>query len=39
VIGKHVVLGSTINTDEAQHYKAIGENFAAHSAVNHSEEE
>ena len=39
VIGKHVVLDSTINTDEAQHYKAIGKNFAAHEAVNHSKEE
>jgi hypothetical protein len=28
-----------LNTDEAQHYKAIGKNFAAHDAVNHSEEE
>ena len=28
-----------MNTDEAQHYKAIGKKFAAHSAVNHSEEE
>src|SRR5271169_584243 len=39
VIGKHVVLDSTINTDEAQHYKEIGEKFVAHSAVNHSEKE
>ena len=28
VIGKHVVLDSDLNTDEAQHYKAIGKNFA-----------
>jgi ISXO2-like transposase domain len=28
-----------LNTDEAQHYKAIGKNFASHDAVNHSEEE
>jgi hypothetical protein len=28
-----------LNTDEAQHYKAIGKNFAVHDAVNHSEEE
>jgi transposase-like protein len=35
VIGKHVVLDSTLNTDEAQHYKQIGKKFAAHEAVNH----
>jgi transposase-like protein len=39
VIGKHVVLDSTLNTDEAQHYKAIGKNFEAHDAVNHTAEE
>jgi transposase-like protein len=39
VIGKTVVLDSDLNTDEAQHYKAIGKNFSAHDAVNHSEEE
>lgn len=39
VIGEHVVLDSTINTDEAQHYKALGKNFEAHEAVNHSAEE
>jgi len=39
VIGKTVVLDSDLNTDEAQHYKALGENFASHGAVNHSEEE
>ena len=39
VIGKHVVLDSTLNTDEAQHYKAIGKKFSEHDAVNHSEEE
>jgi transposase-like protein len=39
VIGKHVVLDSTLNTDEAQHYKALGKNFEAHDAVNHSAEE
>ena len=36
VIGKHVVLDSTLNTDEAQHYKALGKNFAKHESVNHS---
>ena len=39
VIGKTVILDSDLNTDEAQHYKAIGENFASHDAVNHSAEE
>src|SRR5580658_1691393 len=39
VIGKHVVLDSTLNTDEAQHYKQIGEKFETHEAVNHSSEE
>jgi transposase-like protein len=39
VIGKHVVLDSTLNTDEAQHYKALGRKFADHKAVNHSREE
>jgi transposase-like protein len=35
VIGKHVVLDSTLNTDEAQFYKSIGTQFAEHEAVNH----
>jgi len=35
VIGRTVVLDSTINTDEAQHYKALGKKFADHQAVNH----
>jgi transposase-like protein len=35
VLGKHVVLDSTLNTDEAQHYKAPGKKFAKHEAVNH----
>lgn len=39
VIGRTVVLDSTLNTDEAQHYKSLGQNFAAHDAVNHSKEE
>jgi hypothetical protein len=39
VIGKYVVLDSTLNTDEAQHYKALGRKFAEHEAVNHSEGE
>src|SRR5579863_570170 len=34
VIGKHVVLDSTLNTDEAQFYKPIGKRFADHQAVN-----
>jgi transposase-like protein len=39
VIGKHVVLDSTLNTDEAQHYKALGKRFADHQAVNHGDGE
>jgi transposase-like protein len=39
VIGKHVILDSNLNTDEAQHYKALGKNFASHEAVNHSKGE
>ncbi len=39
MIGRNVILDSTLNTDEAQHYKSIGKNFAAHDAVNHSAEE
>ena len=39
VIGRTVILDSDLNTDEAQHYKAIGKTFASHGAVNHSEEE
>ena len=35
LIGKHVVLDSTLNTDEAQFYKPIGKRFADHQAVNH----
>lgn len=35
IIGKNVVLDSTLNTDEAQWYKAPGKNFAKHEAVNH----
>ena len=35
VIGRTVVLDSTLNTDEAQHYKALGRNFADHQAVSH----
>ena len=35
IIGENVVLDSTLNTDEAQWYKAPGKNFAKHEAVNH----
>ncbi len=35
VLGAHVVLDSTLNTDEAQFYKKPGKNFFAHEAVNH----
>jgi transposase-like protein len=35
VLGAHVILDSTLNTDEAQFYKQPGKAFAAHEAVNH----
>jgi transposase-like protein len=35
VLGEHVVLDSTLNTDEAQWYKQPGKAFAKHEAVNH----
>lgn len=35
ILGAHIVLDSTLNTDEAQFYKAFGKNFAHHDAVNH----
>lgn len=35
ILGAHVVLDSTLNTDEAQWYKQPGKNFAKHEAVNH----
>jgi len=36
VLGEHVVLDSTLNTDEARHYKQPGAAFEGHDAVNHS---
>jgi hypothetical protein len=36
VLDAHVILDSTLNTDEAQHYKAPGKKFAKHEAVCHS---
>ncbi len=39
ILGAHVVLDSTLNTDEAQWYKAPGKNFAKHEAVNHGDGE
>ncbi len=35
ILGAHVVLDSTLNTDEAQWYKEPGRKFAKHEAVNH----
>lgn len=35
ILGAHIVLDSTLNTDEAQFYKKPGKAFAAHEAVNH----
>lgn len=37
ILGAHVVLDSTLNTDEAQFYKKPGKAFAAHEAVNHGD--
>ena len=39
ILGAHVVLDSTLNTDEAQFYKKPGKAFAAHDAVNHGDGE
>ena len=39
VLGAHIVLDSTLNTDEAQFYKKPGKAFAAHDAVNHGDGE
>ena len=36
---KTLFLDSTLNTDEAQHYKKPGKEFAAHEWVTHSSEE
>jgi hypothetical protein len=35
ILGAHIVLDSTLNTDEAQFYKKPGKAFAAHESVNH----
>jgi transposase-like protein len=39
VLGAHIVLDSTLNTDEAQFYKKPGKAFGAHEAVNHGDGE
>jgi hypothetical protein len=39
VLGAHIVLDSTLNTDEAQFCKKPGKAFAAHEAVNHGDGE
>ena len=39
ILGAHVVLDSTLNTDEAQWYKQHGKAFTAHEAVNHGDGE
>lgn len=36
VLFNNIVLDSTLNTDEASHYKEIGRTFSKHAAVNHS---
>ena len=35
ILGAHIVLDSTLNTDEAQWYKKPGKAFTKHEAVNH----
>ena len=32
----NIVLDNTLNTDEAQHYKELGQSFSKHEGVNHS---
>ena len=39
ILGAHVVLDSTLNTDEAQWYKQPGKAFTAHEAVHHGDGE
>ena len=39
VLFNYIVLDSTLNTDEAQHYKEPGKEFAKHESVNHSQGE
>jgi transposase-like protein len=36
VVSGNIVLDSTLNTDEAHHYKEIGKEFSKHETVNHS---
>ncbi len=36
---ENIVLDSNLHTDQAQHYKRPGREFASHEAVNHSEKE
>ena len=35
IVAKHVSAKSTLNTDEAEHYRTIGRAFAAHQSVSH----
>lgn len=39
VLFNNIILDSTLNTDEAQHYKEPWKEFAQHSSVNHSKGE
>jgi ISXO2 transposase-like protein/transposase-like zinc ribbon protein len=39
ILRQNVSTESRLHTDEAQHYKSIGPEFAAHERVNHSEKE
>jgi hypothetical protein len=39
VVNANIAREATLMTDEARHYVAVGETFAAHGAVNHSAKE
>jgi transposase-like protein len=39
VLVSNVSRDTTLHTDEAQHYKSVGREFAKHESVNHSEKE
>jgi transposase-like protein len=39
ILRENVSRMSRLNTDEARHYRGVGQEFAAHEAVNHAQEE
>jgi len=39
ILAQHVSIESTLNTDEAEHYKTIGKSFATHQSVAHGRHE